>query len=68
MSEAAILQWVYDIAAQIDGEWGCCHSADEIRAGRTIPEEWQDREPEPLPDSCYGPGVVRDYMAARDAE
>jgi hypothetical protein len=67
VSEAAVLDWVYTVAAKIDGEWGCCHSADEIRAGHTIVEEWMDWEPRPLDDACIGYRTVQDYLAAKAA-
>lgn len=35
MKEADELrEWIYQQAAAIDGEWGCCHSTEEIKAGR----------------------------------
>lgn len=34
MSDNALHQMVYDVAAKIDGEWGCCHEAEAIEAGQ----------------------------------
>ena len=29
-----LIDVIFQYEAQIDGEWGCCHSADEIEAGK----------------------------------
>lgn len=49
--------WVYDIAARVDGEWGCVHSAEQIKAG----VDWRG---DPLPDDCCGAEVVCDATEA----
>lgn len=38
----ALVEIAFGYAAKIDGEWGCCHSAEDIRAGlcdRERPDE-----------------------------
>jgi hypothetical protein len=34
MAKRQLIDVLFKHAAQIDGEWGCCHSADEIKAGK----------------------------------
>jgi len=56
-AKRAILERIFTYEAKIDGEWGCCHSAEDIRTGRcpdTKPDEiegvrllagiWSDHE------------------------
>jgi hypothetical protein len=39
--DRAALDGLWDFMAQVDGEWGCCHGNEEIRAGlcQGIPED-----------------------------
>src|SRR5688500_8487845 len=32
-SQRALIAEIFQHAARVDGEWGCCHSAEEIRDG-----------------------------------
>ena len=43
----------YQHAATIDGEYGCCHDEDALRAGGRVPE-FDGDEFEPIPDDCPG--------------
>lgn len=39
-----LLDEIFNYEARIDGEWGCCHSAEQIRAGQ-CPETNVDKIP-----------------------
>lgn len=59
----------YEYAATVDGEWGCCHGEEDLRAGGRVPE-YDGDEFEPLPADCLGAGVVAKWLpllAAHDA-
>lgn len=65
-AEGALLDWLYRNAANTDGEWGCGHSAEQIRAGHGGGER--------LPGGCYGANemaevlpLVAALVAERDA-
>lgn len=46
-AHAALVDWIYAQASSIDGEFGCCHSATEIRDGH-------GEDGDPLEASCDG--------------
>ena len=57
-----IVTEAFEVAATIDGEWGCCHDADDIRRGYREPTPGWGDEPEPLPASCAGPEVAGKFL------
>lgn len=50
-----------DHGATIDGEWGCCHSGDDLRNGGRAPE-YEGDEFEPLPSDCPGAKAALDGL------
>ena len=59
-----IVAEAFEVAATIDGEWGCCHDADDIRRGYREPTPGWGDEAEPLPESCAGPEVAGKFLQA----
>jgi hypothetical protein len=57
-----IMTEAFEVAATIDGEWGCCHDADDIRRGYREPTPGWGDEPEPLPANCAGPEVAGKFL------
>ena len=57
-----IMTEAFEVAATIDGEWGCCHDADDIRRGYREPTPGWGDEPEPLPADCAGPEVAGKFL------
>ncbi|MGV8973697.1 MAG: DUF6221 family protein [Rhodoglobus sp.] len=43
-----VIAAAFVVAQKIDGEWGCCHTADQIR--------------DELLSACYGPGVAEEFL------
>lgn len=58
----------YQHAATIDGEFGCCHDEDALRAGGRVPE-FDGDEFDPIPDDCPGKQTLDRHLAriAREA-
>lgn len=54
-------QIAYAYAATVDGEWGCCHSAEDLRAGGREPA-WEGEDFDPLPDYCVGVATLKDWL------
>jgi hypothetical protein len=50
-----IVEAAFVTAATIDGEWGCCHTSEQISAG-------VDEDGVPLPRDCYGPGTAKRFL------
>lgn len=61
-AKRAIVAEAFEVAATIDGEWGCCHDADDIRRGYREPTPGWGDEAEPLPESCQGPDVAAKFL------
>ena len=61
-SKRRIVTEAFEVAATIDGEWGCCHDADDIRRGYREPTPGWGDEPEPLPADCAGPEVAGKFL------
>lgn len=59
-----IVAEAFEVAATIDGEWGCCHDADDIRRGYREPTPGWGDEAEPLPEGCAGPEVAGKFLQA----
>ena len=59
-----IMTEAFEVAATIDGEWGCCHDADDIRRGYREPTPGWGDEAEPLPEGCAGPEVAGKFLQA----
>lgn len=53
----------YEHAATVDGEFGCCHNEDELRAGGRAPS-FDGDEFEPIPDDCPGKEIVERHLDA----
>jgi hypothetical protein len=51
--EQRLTEIEYQYAATIDGEWGCCHDAEELRRGGRAPQFDGDTF-DPLPPTCAG--------------
>lgn len=43
-AKRTLLDLAYKHAEIIDGEWGCCHDADEIRTGQIEDRPWDDAD------------------------
>ena len=59
-----IVAEAFEVAATIDGEWGCCHDAEDIRRGYREPTPGWGDEAEPLPEGCAGPEVAGKFLQA----
>lgn len=59
-----IVTEAFEVAATIDGEWGCCHDAEDIRRGYREPTPGWGDEAEPLPEGCAGPEVAGKFLQA----
>ena len=59
-----IVAEAFEVAATIDGEWGCCHDAEDIRRGYREPTLGWGDEAEPLPEGCAGPEVAGKFLQA----
>ena len=59
-----IVAEAFEVAATIDGEWGCCHDADDIRRGYREPTPGWGDEAEPLPEGCAGPEGAGKFLQA----
>lgn len=60
-AKRAIVDQALETAQQIDGEWGCCHSASDIRRGFRAPDFDGDTT-DPLPETCYGPEAAARFL------
>lgn len=68
-AESAVLlaeRIAYAYAETVDSEWGCCHSAEDLRRGGRAPE-FDDDEFEPLGDHCPGRDLLDVWLPQIEA-
>lgn len=55
----ALTAWCYQMAATVDGEWGCAHDAEAIRTKR-------DENGSVIPDDCAGAATEDKFLPLLD--